>query len=518
MKRPAARSSVDRVARRVDSVISALSPAWSNARAQHRAAAAAANVLATSYDLAQQSLQRRQVTTKSRIAEHGAMTETDLHHRRDVAQATFRNNSIMSGFLKRGCDSVVGTGLTIVPQTSDGGLNAEMKAAWEQYYGKGGGWEVTGRFDGRMAQRMIYFSVVRDGDVLQYRSDDGWQFFEAQQMGTPWGYESGKLTIRKGVQVDAADRPERYWVGQYAKFGYIDFSSARGLRADKCRHIFSPEWFSGDRGLPVYHNCCNRFDDLDLYLEADLFGAMASACIVGEINSPHMNALDALGVKPAASKNAEKNGKRPTEMTPGTILHTFNQEKFHLHSPNRPNANMPDMVRLILRVLGFPIGLPLELALMDFTETNFAAAKMAVCEAAKTHLYWRDRIIQDQHLVPVYLDFLDHWMPQHTDIRIPATAKLVRNYAVLAPSTAWLDAYKEALAINEGIKGGWDTQTRAIREEMNRTVEDVFTERANEIILAKQIAKAKGISENWREILRYIVEFKEPPKEGQDAA
>ena len=475
-------------------------------RAENELATKQANYLSAAYDSATGGLQKRFVNTLPRSEYGQLMVDPQRFTIVETSREIFRNSALYSGLLSRWCDSVVGTGLEVVPRTSDQGLNKELQHAFREYTDVRGGWEVTGQFSLGQSQRLTLTSVARDGDLLMFRSDDGWQFFENGQVGTPYGYDSISLNIRQGVQFEGP-KPAYYWVGDYSPglWGYVDMRTARGLRADKCRHVWNPEFFSGVRGLPIFQNDLQKFNDIDNFLEAELMANIASSCYIGEINSPHQNALDALNVARGADRNTTDPHKN-FQMAPASVVRTGPNEKFTLHSPARPATGMPDYVRLNVRLLGFRIGMPLELSLMDFTQTNFAGAKMGVTQAALTLLFWRHNIVQEQHVRPVYLDFL----ATQKVVKIPAKTENVERFETNAPRNAWLDEYKQALALNEGIDGGWDTVTRIAREEMNRTVEDLFEERADEILLAMDIAKKKKLPD-YREILKHVADFKEKP-------
>lgn len=487
------------LATQLDGYISAVSPAWANARANRRAAAAQARYIEAGYDAAANRTQRSAGRGNNITSEYGAMTDSDLSTIIEWSSDTWRNNSIMSGLGRRAADNIIGSGLLVRPMTDGGAeLNDELGRAFQEYTARGGGWEVTGQFSFGQAQRMTFFTVVRAADLVMYRSDDGWQFFEGGQIGTPLGYDREKTKIIQGVQIDQRGAPDYYWVANYSKYGYLDAKTAKGLRADLCQHIVNREFFSGYRGVPIWGNALGRFEDLDRYLEAELLGAMAGTCIVGEINSNAKNAHDILNTdkgKTDGGKSDEKHNRH--QMAPGMIIRTYLGEKFNLHSPNRPGSSVPEFVRLNLRFVGFPVGMPLELGLMDFTQTNYAAAKMAVNQAALTQHFWRDEIVTDGMIGPVYRD----WLTFQKAVKVPASVKRVTHFEVIPPKSAWLDEYKQSLALNEGLDGGWDTVTRIAKEEMNRTVRDIYLENADEILLAKKVCEEKGLPEgDWEKV------------------
>lgn len=492
-------ANLHQLARKIDTTIAALSPGWAEKRSKARLTAAQHDYLQAAYDSSRQNMQRSPRSTLVK-SESGQLDQASLDSIREWSRDTYRNNSINSGFIRRAVDNIVGTGMQLVPATSDKALNVDLKQAFQAWSKRKGGWEQSGRWSLAEGQRLTCIAAMRDGDLLWYRSDDGWQCLEGGQIGTPMGYDVGKSVIHQGVEFDERQRPTYYWVSDYAKLGYLDGRTAKGLRADKCLFIGTQEWASQWRSLPIYHNALGMFEDVVRYLEAELFGAMGASCIMGEINSPHANALDALsvsGVGDAARSKSESDRIKGIKFAPGMVVQTRPNEKFTLHAAQRPSQAFSDYLRQNLRLLGSPTGLPLEIALMDFTQTNFAAAKMAITQSALTHTFWRKLVVLEQFLEPVYFDFVRSGAH---GLRIPESVKNVLAYELIEQETAWLDELKQSQALNEGLDGNWDSITRIAREEMRTSVETVFNDHANEIVLAKEIAEKRGIPDQWREI------------------
>lgn len=485
---------MSRLSTRFEKKLATWLPGWHRSRAQARYEAKQLEYLAAGYDMAAGRLQSRNRSSLFR-SEDGMLSQTDLDTIRETSNECARNNPLYSSYLRRGCDNIIGTGLTVNPKTSDTGLNDELRAGFEAYTAKGGAWDATRTRSLGEQQRIVLHSLWREGDLLAYRSDEGWQHFQGGQMGTPMGYDPARGRIIAGVQKDAFDRPDRYWVSNVSKYGYIDAATAKGLRADLCLHVGNFEWLNQTRALPIYWNALDKFDDFFRYIEAELLGAIAAACTVLEINSPHANALAALGLTKKTSTSDMERLKN-VKIAPAQVVHTLQGEKINAIKWDRPNQHMPDYLRANMRILGIPIGMPLEIGLMDFTETNFAAAKMAINQAALTFLYWR-MLVDVQYVGPIYTDYVR----TQQEIKIPASVKNAAKYEILPPKADWLDAYKEALAINAAIEGGWETRLHAVKEAMNREMVDVVREQAEEMIIFRQVAKEKGVKE--ADLLQY---------------
>ncbi len=503
---------------------SAISPAWQKRRAANRlttlqlkAQAAVQAQLLASYESATGSASRypRETFPRSEFAQLLMQNQRD-----EVVEAsrnTYRGSKLMRGFITRAADNIIGTGLEVVPKTKDKGYNAEQKAAFAEHTRAGGGWEVTGRWSLFGAQRTAFISAIRDGDLFLYNSDDGWQLFDGNQCGTPYGWDASGRIIN-GVEFSPIWKPTRYWIGDWSRWGYLDSRTAKGLRADKILHIGNHgEFVSEARPLPQYQAQLGLFEDVDKYLNAVVIRALGDACIMGEINSPHANAINAVSAAPSAvaAQNASGEGgqeQRHVELAPGMFINTKPGEKFQLHSTNSPNGNVPDFIRIKLRLLGFPIGLPLELGLMDFTETNFAAAKMSISQATLTHYFFRYRILDDQLIRPVYEDFVANKSP----VKLPRTVQgRADAYELTEPRIPWLEPLKEANALNTALKGGWDSLIRIAHDEMKREWSDIVNERAEVIAEGYRIIKERNLPESMLPLLigeaQTVADVMEPP-------
>jgi capsid protein len=292
-----------------------------------------------------------------------------------------------------------------------------------------------------------------------------------------------------------------------------------GRRADLCKLVQNPQSLTLSRGLPIWHNAIDKFQDLDRYIEAELLGAMAAACVVGSIESPAgPNALGALNVQRAApvgtpNPAAAGNTPRKVELAPGSMVGLYPGEKFNMHSTQRPNSVFPDYLRINIRMLGIPVGMPLEIALMDFGETVFAGAKMAMGQAMVSMYVWQDLVVAQQMLRTVYLD----WLREVSGLTIPATVKSAEAFEALPPPVPWIDPYREAGAINLGLMGNWDTVTHIVKEHMGRDLESVLRERAHEMKLAQEIGREEGVDGD--QLLRPVAPYKpvEPAAEPMES-
>jgi len=476
-----------------DQAIKTLFPGWAARRARARMLTQRYEVAAASYGLLRASIQRRRRRGPARS--EASASDMDVSELREWSRDTYRLNSLYSGIIRRAVDNWLGGGLTVVPQTGDRGRDADLERAFAEYCTASGGFDAAQRYSFGQWQRVVAISLLRDGDALLYRSDDGWQIFEAGQVGTPRGY-SGRRIV-SGIEVDQRGRAVRYWVAPYSRHGYVDMRAARGLRADLCSLVLSPEWASGLRGIPPLANALNRFEDLDGYLEAELFTARAASSIMGEFHTDAPNGIDALSATNQSADQKKEGQPRVLEFAPAQWIQTFDNEEIKLHSVNRPASAFGDFVRTMLRLCGSSIGMPLELAVFDLTDTNFAGARMVLLQAWRTFEVYQ-KIIAEMVVAPVYHD----WLERQTEVKVDAEDPAIRRFEIHRPKYVWIDPYKEARAQQTALESGYETLTHIARD-MQREVEDLLRERAREIVMAKAIAEENGI-DDWRDVLRNV--------------
>jgi capsid protein len=434
-----------------------------------------------------------------------ARLQDDLPDMMARSDAMWRNNGVYSGLLNRAVDNIVGSGIHVNPMTESREKNRDLSEAFRDdmmdadKFGPGG-------FDFYTGQRLALLDCLRGGNSLWYRSDAGWQLFEPAQVGTPMGYDTDLRRIQQGVELDGSGRPARYWVGPFAAWGYVDLAKAAGLRADLCVLVGNREYVSGHRSVPALATQLERFVHLDKYLESELVGARMASSIVATVKSADKNVMNAFqtGLKSAADKEGTNQvaplSKR-VKLAPASIIPLLKDEEFQLHQSNRPTSVFPDYVRLMFRICGMKIGMPLEIGLLDFSEANFSSAKLLMMQARLTWGQWQE-LVMGPLVHRVYLD----WLGRQTRVDLKSVKNPARH-VIDYPKPPWIDVLKEAMGRREGVNSGWLSNTGVARE-MGNVIEDVVAERAEEFkaaIAAVIHAGFKAGSDEYKQCLAHVV-------------
>ena len=80
-------------------------------------------------------------------------------------------------------------------------------------------------------------------------------------------------------------------------------------------------------------------------------------------------------------------------MIAGMTIHSQPGEKVDVLGTKSPHGDWIDFMRLILRLMGSPLALPLEMFFLDFNDTNFSGGR-AIIEIAKRHFRVEQRLLE----------------------------------------------------------------------------------------------------------------------------
>lgn len=488
-------------ATRVDRLIEDFFPGWAESRSKARWNQAQYSHAASQFDSAERFVQRDGGRARHR-GDYGqagggggsGVGDHTLQRIRERSRDLYDNSKLYAGVLRRAADML---GMpNIMPKTGDTVLDRELREAFVaagQSYSLGGWLMADGR-SFKEAQRDTVIHMDRDGDILNYASDEGIQQIEAVDIETPLGC-GPNARIKNGVQVSRLNRPERFWCGKRdrAHCYYLDRRDAVGIDAELCLLVGHRDYISWTRAMPPLQQSLTGFMDLTDYLEAELVGARAAACIMGVISGNDPNSASQ-GLSLKGNDGCGTDGQQQRGLTafePAMIARLYPDEKFDLIESKRPAANFPNYVKMMQRISTLPIGLPLELAFLDFSESNFSTARMIVGEAQEA-MKWR-RCQLEKFTAWAYLE----WHRRQPDIRFGRTRSGVTNYnpyryEIRVPKRYSVSPEKDALARSIDLSTGVTSITE-IAEQMERTVEDLVEEHCAEVVLARTKAELLGL-------------------------
>jgi capsid protein len=175
---------------------------------------------------------------------------------------------------------------------------------------------------------------------------------------------------------------------------------------------------------------------------------------------------------PNKSENAL--AARLTEMDYALIYHGNPGDEIRGIERNIPAQNFSESLRMFLRLLGLPLGLPLEFVLLDWTQSNYSQSRAVMEQAYQIFQDWQD-MLEGFFFTPLLQWKLSHWL----ESGLVRTTNNV-TWEWIKPTFPWIDQVKEAEAYGKKLYRCLVSQT-AVCKSLNTDRDDVVTLREREI-------------------------------------
>ncbi len=356
------------------------------------------------------------------------------------------------------------------PQARSGSAawNRRAEALWKEWARSSAHSRGTLTFGS--LQKLAFRARLRDGDVAAIKIRDGsLQLVEADLIDSPLRSKTRTPeghTIVEGVELDAKRRPVRYHVRTTSSRTTPDFKpvpaenvvfTARRRRADQTR------------GRPLLARPV-LFEQLMGYIEALVVASRMAACFGLIIKRGRR--LDPAKLPTVTSRRGESTPAYRFE--PGTVGEIGPEDSMEQVSPGQPTQQFGELVRAVSRLIGLPAGFPLELVLLDFSQSNFSAARGAMLEARSEFRTLQQDFI-DEFLSPIYQWRIDEWIRQGAlDPRVDA-----HEHAWQRPAFPYIDPVKEVEADGLAVAFGFKTR-RDVVAQQGEDWEETFEQLARE--------------------------------------
>lgn len=343
------------------------------------------------YDASRQS---RFIRRRTGVAPMGSgpdyhfRTEQSYYDLIEQARDMDRNDSLVGILADRRVDNIVQSGFTLDPKTGDKGVDNALWSWWEDFSTDPDQCDIAGELTWKEIERQCCRSESIDGDIAVAGTEEGsFQVLESHLIRTKHKVEDtflGVTTDRYGKKLQFHIAEETSQFGQFTDSTPVNVRNEDGLR--QLFHVFNPKRVKASRGVtqlaPVF-SISGMLEDINF---AKLVQQQVVSCFA------IFRKMAAGGNRLPTADSAY--GDRTTETTPaGTRqiegvspgMEVIGQpgEELMGFSPNVPNSEYFQQVKLILQIIGVNFGLPLCLVLMDGSETNFSGWRGAVDEARK---------------------------------------------------------------------------------------------------------------------------------------
>lgn len=334
---------------------------------------------------------RRGVPTMGASADYHYLSEADFLWMMEMAREFDRNDLVVGQTVDRAVANELQDGFTPEPNTGDKGLDKYLIARWNEESIEADLCDVAGEQIWHEQTELVSRAVKVDGDILPVPTVEGpVQLVEGHRCRSP--HRTAKNVVH-GVEMEPTRRRRRYWFTKdpidpldARKLLVRDFApiDARDADGDKqVWHVYNPKRATQTRGVTAFapiFDAIGMHDDIQF---AKLLHQQIVSCFVLFRNRTlDFNPATANLQRPVGDVLPAGAGQRRVEgMVPGLELAGDPGEVLSMGSPNVPNAEFFDHVKLILQLIGINLGLPLCVVLLDASETNFSGFRGAIDQA-----------------------------------------------------------------------------------------------------------------------------------------
>jgi len=390
------------------------------------------------------------------------------------------NNPLANALLARWVDNVVGEGMNVKPKTDDQGFNAEVAEWWREQYEA----DASGRFSNTELQRVWMKSYCRDGDIGGVLLRGGQvQTVESDYIRSP--SRSDDLYVRSsvepdivdGVLVSASGRPQAYHVETLGESGKISYP-AINARNFLFHANYDRANRTATRGTPLISVIRPLLESIDATNEAVVMAhriaASFGAMIKKENPAQAASSLPSLGNSPSTGEI-----NRQYTMQPGMMEHLNPGESIEQIKPEHPSVGYDGFISLQIRMAGIVLGMPLELALLDFSKTNYSSARASLEQAYRSFRVQQNR-------------FVDQWLSKWYRWRISKAVNMgvfgpaeslpanYQRHTWMAQPWPYLNPVQDAQGVMASIDAGMTTLTDELSKR-NYTFEDWLDMKQEEI-------------------------------------
>ena len=329
-------------------------------------------------------------------ADYHYAIQTDFLRILEDSRDMDRNDAIVGAVVDRAVTNLVQDGMTLEPDTGDAGANTAVRDRWQDWSEDPDQCDTQQECTFVEMEALASRHMLVDGDIIGLLTEEGSiQQIEAHRPRSP---RNSRRNVVHGVLLDDRRRRIEYWLTKDNVSPLSQISRVSDIIPYKVRdtdghrqivHLYNPKRVTQTRGVSAFapiFDFLGMFEDINF---AHLVKAQVSACFTIFRELDVAAPLDAppgqLGNR--RTEPEQEGSTRTLEgIGPGIQIFGRRGEKLQGFAPNVPNESFFNHMKHILTVISINLGLPLVVALMDASETNFSGFRGAVDQA---RMGWR---------------------------------------------------------------------------------------------------------------------------------
>lgn len=478
----------------VDGLVRTVAPV----RAVHRAKA---RHLLANYDAAD-------TTSRTRQRRRSSSANNDLlpglaDMRRNLRAAT-RDDPAGRAGIDRIVDNVVGSGifpLFVVKANKRNGMSDDQAHEWnrdaQDYIRR---WwksaDASGHGTFGELQRQMARALVVDGEAFAHRVVDptlsmgmALETIDCDRVVDPnRGAQNSKT--RGGIEINKWGGASRYFItpehpDENPSTKPIPFDrDIGGYRS--IFHVFDRERSGQRRGASPFAAAYGTLENVGDMIQSELVAARGAAKFA---------AIRKTGADPNAfdpNVEVDASGRRIESIENGAIIDLGPNESMEAFSYNRPNSQFGSFCELSLRLAYASVGLPYEMAMMNWGQMNYTTMRGALVEARRRFEILQT-IMQDQFCHPAVVAVIANGVL--SGALKPPRGVSIDDLVVVhwqRPSIGWVDPTKEIEASDRAIRSNLSTpEAEAARQGVDS--EAILERRAAFMRLARETEQRNGL-------------------------
>lgn len=433
-----------------------------------------------------------------------------------IAQARqkLEESPLVYGMIQTDMDNTIGSGFRLEMRTANKAFNDKVERLWNA---EKDCLDVRGERSWCQLQRLWDTRRYIDGDVALLldagtaKDQSGRVPSYVQTIEADRIYKNIADAYDSGRDFDDFGRCIKYYFGPRQKALKPQTQIAPPDSYDADRVIFyinhgAVDRVERERGMSAFITLPNIVTDLEEILEAMLCKVKNEAFAALKFKTIQTSPDGPWATTQEQTKDTGDGGtRRFVKMVRGTNFDLDPNEDVELVGMASPNSDFIPFVRFLIRIFGLPLGMPLEMILMDPSETNYSGLR-SLLEFAKK----RFRVAQNEASMIASRVFC-WWLNRQialNGLKVPADIKGEHHlHSWILPSWPYLDPYKEAAAQDLMLKNGTITPQDIIENNTEMSFEAHITKLQE----AKEAYENAGIKPAW---VNDVVKFK-PDEYGQ---
>lgn len=395
----------------------------------------------------------------------------------EMSRHFYRNNPIYQGIIDRAASAIVGEGFNLNMLSANTAYNEKVEALWKDWWERP---EIRGLNTGRVVTRMVCTEILLGGGTILLKLDGGLlQQIEIEQC-------CGKNYASDGITKNEVGKPTKFRICAYGASGQVDQKTGREVNAEDVLFIANRDRPSSTHGAPALQSTFGNLHRINDVCDSVAIAWQAQSRFV-LINKRDPTA-QSYGENTADS-GAPAGSLAPWVTNLGTAI-IFNaalNETLEAIEHKIPGQNFPESLRMFLRLLGLPLGMPLEWILLDWTQSNFSQSKAVNSQAYRTKFADLQGLIEGDYYRKLLPWKVAQWIKEG---KLPDRPKDGLKHEWGKTTPPWLNELEEAKAQGEKMDRTFTTHS-AVCKGLQTEREDVCNAREAEI--RDSIARAQRI-------------------------